>query len=424
MTTHLQDLIDKRASVFAQAEEFATRRSAGEELSAEDQAAWTRALDDVDGLGAEIANLERTASLSSRFAEIDEQARSQGAGAGATGSADQGKAYRAAFEAYVRFGMGRLAPEQQELLQRGFAEFGDPELRALGASTGSAGGYTVPEGFWAKVSETMKHFGGAWDGAEVITTSTGNNLPWPTNNDTGNEGYILGENDSSSNEGDLSFGQKTLGAYTFVSGPALVSLILLQDTGIDIEGFVARKMGERIGRRKNRAFTVGTGSSEPQGFVTGATVGKTTASATAITYNELIDLEHSVDAAYRATGRCRYKFHDLVFAELRKIRDDSGGAGVGRPLWQPTVQAGVPDTFNGYPYTIVNDMDSTVAATKKTVAFGDHQSAFAVRTVVGGQLLRLAERYAENLQVGFIAYERSDAVVQDASAVKVLQQHA
>jgi HK97 family phage major capsid protein len=423
MPTALQDLVDRRAAAFAQAEEFATRRLAGEELAAEDQAAWERALNDVDAMGAEVENLERTARLSTSFAEIDERARAEGAGAAAGTPAVSGD-YERAFEAYVRHGMARLSGEQQELLHRGFAEFDDPQARALSASIGTAGGYTVPEGFWAKVTETMKAYGGAWNGAELITTTTGAALPWPTNDDTGNEGYILGENVEATNEGDMEFGKKTLEAFTFVSGPAKVSLILMQDSGVDIEGLVARKMGERIGRRKNRAFTTGTGSSQPQGYVTGLTVGKTTASATAVTYNEVIDLEHSVDAAYRASGRCRYKFHDLVFAELRKLRDDSGGAGVGRPLWQPTVSAGAPDTFNNHPYDINNDMDSTVAATKKTMAFGDFQSAFVVRVVVGGQLMRLTERYAENLQVGFIAFERADSIVQDTSAAKVLQQHA
>lgn len=423
----LLELTEERNVAFRKSEEFATRRSsATDPLSPEDEAAWSRALDDVDRLGNEIELAERTQKLGSAFEQIDEQARSEGAGLGGTDPAgDPGQAaeYRQAFDHYCRFGMARLSPTQQDLLQRGFAELTDAEARALGATTGgAAGGYTVPEGFWAKVTETMKYFGGATVGAEPITTGTGNNLPWPTNNDTANEGYILGENVEATNEGDLAFGQKTLGAHTFVSGPAKVSLILLQDTSIDMEAFIARKVGERIARRVNRARTTGSGSSEPQGYVTGLTTGKTTASATAITYNELIDLEHSVDAAYRATGRCRYKFHDLVFAYLRKLRDDSGGAGVGRPLWQPSIQVGAPDTFNGYAYDINNDMASTVATTNKTVAFGDFQSAFVVRTVVGGQMMRLAERYAEALQVGFIAYERSDSLVQDSSAAKLLVQ--
>lgn len=420
----IQDITDKRAAAFAQSEEFRSRVDKGDELSAEDNAAWERALDEVDTLGKQIENQTRDGKLAESFAKIDEASQRQAAEGARPTDEPTDKDYRSAFDAYMRHGMTDIAPEQRQLLQAQFRALdgNGNETRALGTTSGSVGGYTVPEGFWAKVTETMKYYGGATVGAEEISTTAGNPLPWPTNDDTANVGYILGENTAASNEGDIAFGQKNLGAYTFVSGPGLVSLQLLQDSGIDIESFVARKMGERLGRIQNTRFTTGTGSSQPQGYVYGASTGKTTASGTAIAYNEIIDLEHSVDAAYRASGRCAYKCHDLIVAYLRKIRDDSGGAGVGRPLWQPSVQAGTPDTFNGYPLVINNDMDSTVATTKKTIAFGDHQAHFVVRRVSGGQLMRLAERYAEYLQVGFIAYERADSLVQDASAVKLLVQ--
>lgn len=421
----IQQITDERAVAFAQSEEFRARAESGE-LSTEDSAAWTRALDEVDRLGVIKSNMERDAALTSSFANIDEQARSEGAGASTPVDANASAAeYRQAFGAFMRSGANGLSAEQSQTLQRGFSGFGDdPELRALGAATGSAGGYTVPEGFWAKVTETLKFYGGAEDGAEVITTSIGNTLPWPTNDDTANVGYMLGENTAATNEGDLVFGQNNLGAYTFVSGPAKVSLILAQDSAFDIESFVARKMGERIGRAENPKLTTGTGSSQPQGYITGSTSGKTAAATNAITYNELIDLEHSVDRAYRNPNECLYKFHDLVFKELRKLRDDSGGAGLGRPLWQPSVTAGAPDTFNGYRYVINNDMASSLAASAKSVAFGNFRAAFVVRRIQGGQMLRLSERYAEYLQVAFIGFERVDSLVQDASAVKFLTQAA
>lgn len=418
----LQEVRDKRANAWAQAQEFNTRHKAGETMSAEDEASWTRALDEVDTLGSEITNIERTATLETRFAEIDDETQVIDPSGNRSDATDDKAKYRDAFLKFCRRGVSDLEAEERQLLQANFNM--DPEMRAQGEATGGAGGYTVPTGFWAKVTETMKYFGGAQDGAEVINTDTGAPLPWPTNDDTANVGYQLGENTQASNEGDLSFGQKSLAAYTYVSGPVLASFQLLQDTGIDLEGFLARKQGERLGRIENTRFTTGNGTTQPQGFVTGATTGVTTASTTAITLNEIIDLIHSVDAAYRASGRCRFKLHDLVLAYVRKIRDDSGGSGLGRPIWEPSVQAGVPDLLLGYPYSVNNDMDSTVAATKKTAAFGDFASAFVVRKVNGGQMMRLTERYADYLQVGFLGYERADSIVQDTSAVKLLVQHA
>ena len=199
-----------------------------------------------------------------------------------------------------------------------------------------------------------------------------------------------------------------------------MSLQLAQDAGIDLPSFVARKAGERLGRVENTYFTTGSGSSQPQGFITGATTGKTTAGATAITYNEIVDLVHSVDVAYRTNAT--FVMHDLILAYVRKIRDDSGGSGLGRPIWEPSVQVGVPDSLLGFPVKVNNFMASTVATTNKTIAFGDFRSALAVRRVNGGQLMTLRERYAEYLQIGYFAFERADSVVQDSSAVKLLVQ--
>lgn len=405
----IKELREQRAAAWAQAQEYNSKA----ELSAEDETGWARALDTVDTLGGQIETRERTEKLDKRFGEIDDTTPPIDTRGGDT--PDVAAEYRKAYDAWLRHGVTGVNAEQRQLLETNF--------RALQTDTGAAGGYTVPEGFWAKVTETMKAFGGALQLAEIIPTSSGNPLPWPTNDDTANVGEILEEGTAVS-EQDVTFGAKTLGAYTASSKMIRVSNLLLQDTAIDIEGFLGRRMGERIGRIENTRLTTGNAASQPQGYITGATTGVTTATTTAIILNELIDLIHSVDAAYRASGRCKWSMHDLVLAYVRKIRDDSGGAGLGRPIWEPSTQVGVPDTLLGYPYVINNDMDSTVAATKKTMTFGDHTAGFVIRKVSGGTMSRLTERYAEYLQTAFFGYERFDGLVQDPSAYKLLLQHA
>lgn len=413
-----RELREKRANIWAQAQEFNERHKAGETMSAEDEASWTRALNEVDELGTQIENRERGEALDKRFNEVDSQTRAITPD-GKLGDGGTIDSYRDAFNKYLRYGMGRLEVEERNLLAANF----EAETRAQGVGTGSAGGYTVPQGFWAKVTETQKYYGGVIAaGSEVINTDSGQTLPWPTCDDTSNSGAILAENNQISAQ-DLTFGQKQLAAYTYTSKLILVSLQFLQDTGIDAEGFIARKIGERLGRIYNTHGTTGTGSSQPQGVVTGATTGKTTASGTAITYNEIVDLVHSLDVAYRnGPGGAKFMLHDLILAYVRKIRDDSGGSGLGRPIWEPSVQVGMPDSLLGYGVVINNDMDSTVATTKKTVAFGNYGAGYVWRQVNGGQLMRLEERYADYLQVGFFGFGRADGLVQDSSAVKLLVQ--
>lgn len=426
----LQRLRDQRAGIWAQMQDIrdsveANRSKAdqadgdggtgGDGWTAELRAAWDKADADLRSVDERLGREERAAELDKRFDAVETDPDVTGGNRDAGGD-DDDKAYRDAFNAYLRFGENGVTAEQRQVLQAA-------STRAQGVATGSAGGYTVPEGFWAKVTETMKAYSRVEDVAEVITTATGNPLPWPTNDDTGNTGRLLAEN-TQVTETAVTFGQAQLDAFTFSSDLVLVSLQLLQDSGIDLEPFVARKLGERIGRVENSYFTTGTGSSQPQGYIAGATTGKTTASATAITYDELIDLVHSVDPAYRESPNCRFALHDSVLAYVRKIRDDSGGSGLGRPIWEPSIQAGEPDRLLGYRYFINQAQDSAVTATKKTVAFGDFRAAFVIRRVVGGQLMVLRERYADYLQVGYFGFERADSVTQDASAVKLLVQHS
>lgn len=406
------ELMEERANVFAQAEDFLARSEKGDELSAEDLAAWDKANKRAAELKDQAEAAQRTAQLKESFEAIDEAAQRSAADAARTPEErDNAKAHNDAFAAYLRDGESGLSAEHRSVLQA--------QTRAQGTTSGSVGGYAVPEGFWAKVTETRKFYAMVSELAETITTNTGAALPWPTNNDTGNTGRLLAENNQVT-ETALTFGQATLDAYTFSSDLVLVSLQLAQDAGIDLPSFVARKAGERLGRVENTYFTTGSGSSQPQGFITGATTGKTTAGATAITYNEIVDLVHSVDVAYRANAT--FVMHDLILAYVRKIRDDSGGSGLGRPIWEPSVQVGVPDSLLGFPVKVNNFMASTVATTNKTIAFGDFRAALAVRRVNGGQLMTLRERYADYLQIGYFAFERADSVVQDSSAVKLLVQ--
>ena len=406
------ELMEERANVFAQAEDFLARSEKGDELSAEDLAAWDKANKRAAELKDQAEAAQRTAQLKASFEAIDEAAQRSAADSARTPEErDNAKAHNDAFAAYLRDGESGLSAEHRSVLQA--------QTRAQGTTSGSVGGYAVPEGFWAKVTETRKFYAMVSELAETITTNTGAALPWPTNNDTSNTGRLLAENNQVT-ETALTFGQATLDAYTFSSDLVLVSLQLAQDAGIDLPSFVARKAGERLGRVENTYFTTGSGSSQPQGFITGATTGKTTAGATAITYNEIVDLVHSVDVAYRSNAT--FVMHDLILAYVRKIRDDSGGSGLGRPIWEPSVQVGVPDSLLGFPVKVNNFMASTVATTNKTIAFGDFRAALAVRRVNGGQLMTLRERYADYLQIGYFAFERADSVVQDSSAVKLLVQ--
>jgi HK97 family phage major capsid protein len=297
---------------------------------------------------------------------------------------------------------------------------GSIERRDLTVGTDSSGGYTVPEGFVAQLEESMEWFGGMREAADIMRTDRGNDLPWPTVNDdnagTRNIGALLGENAAVS-EADPVFSVVTFKAYKYSSKMIQVPVELLQDNAVNLEGYLGRALGERIARITNQHFTTGTGTAQPSGVVTGASSAATTAAAATVTYDELLELVHGVDPAYRRSGRAMFMFSDATLKVLRKMKD-----GEGNPLWQQGLTSAQPDTILGFRY-IVNQDVADIGSAAKSILFGDF-SKYKIRDVRDVTLLRLDERYADNHQVAFLAFSRHDGRLLDAGTdpIKFLTQ--
>lgn len=398
----LSRAIERQQKTWARMQEISGRADGeGRDLTAEERASWDAAEADLNEAGKDVERFQRAGDLD----KVD-RSKVVDTGGDKPDGDEAAERYARAFGTYLRRGMSRLSAEDRELIEAQYTE-----LRDQSTQVDTAGGYLVPDGYRNKMVETIKSYGGLAQLAETIITDTGNDLPWLANDDTGNEGEILGENELVTQQ-DVSFTGRKLKAHIFSSKMVKVPLTLLQDTAFDLEDWLPRKLAERIGRRSARAWITGTGVDEPQGVITGATTGKTGASGqtTTVIYDDTIDLEHSIDPAYRP--RARYVLHDQTLAVIRKLKDADG-----RPIWVPTPTAGFPNTINGYPYSIENSMP-TPAAGAKTILFGDIRAHYVIRMVRGISQIRLAERYAEYLQVAFFAWARMDGMIQDPAAAK------
>lgn len=408
MSNLLTRALEKRANTWSQMQEIqaTAEREGRSELTAEERQKWDAAEADLTAASQDVERMER-------MARLDTVQRDQlvvaGGSAEERGEVDQEAAYREAFGAFTRRGMSGLDNEQRQLLMSNMSE-----VRAQATSPGSAGGYFIPTDTLARITETMKAYGGILGLANILNTTSGNPLNWPSNDDTANVGAILSEN-SQITEQDVTLGQKTLGAFTYTSKLVRVSLQLLQDDAFNIDTWLPRKLGERIGRAVAAHLATGVGTTQPEGLFTNATAGKTgtTGQTTSIIYDDLIDLIHSVDPAYRQSPSTRFVMSDSALKMVRKLKD-----GNNLPLWQPSTQMGVPDTLLGYGVTVDNGVP-VPAANAKSIGFGDINAAYVVRQVAGGQMMRLEERYADYLQVGFFGFLRLDAKPDDTSAFRV-----
>lgn len=409
-----KELREQRAGVWDKMQAIMTAPAGeGGNLSAEQEQSYDRLEAEYDGLDTKIERQERYEAEAAKNSKVDRK--------GVVPPSDDvedepQKGYTEAFARWMRGGMGALDYEDQKILNAGFVK-DDAIKNAQGVGTGTAGGYTVPPAFRQKLIEQVTYVAAMRQMAEVITTETGADLPWPTVDDTDNEGAILGEN-TQDTEQDVEFGTNDIGSYMYTSKIVRASFQLLNDNAFDFEGWLAGALGRRIGRVQNRHFTVGTGTNQPDGVVTSAPVGVTAAAVAAVTYDELVDMTESVDAAYLEGGDVGWMFSQAARKLFRKLKD-----GNQRPIWEPSMQAGTPGLLLGYP-TKINNYVPAPAAGAKSLVFGDIREGYLIRDVQDFALLRLSERYADFLQVGFLGFQRSDGTLQNGSAVRTLQQAA
>jgi len=307
----------------------------------------------------------------------------------------------------------RISPYSRALQvilpKRTYRSVRELEKRAQGVATDAAGNYTVPEDFVRNLEVALLTYATLRGVCRVIRTETGADLPMPTTNDTGNTGAILAENTALS-EADVVFGQLILGAFKTTSKLVRVSTELLEDSALNFAAELGALLGVRLGRIEGTLTTTGTGSSQHRGVVVASTLGKTAASATAITLDELLDLKHSVDPAYRVSPH--WMFADGTLKAIKKLVDSEG-----RRLWQAAVASGEPDTIDGDKY-FINQSTPAMTTGLKSVLYGDFQK-FIIRDVRETRVLRLLERYADSDQQGFCMFKRSDSDLLDAGVAPI-----
>jgi HK97 family phage major capsid protein len=425
----------------------------GEKLTVEDRKTFDEAelaLQDLD------ADLDRVMKAQARETGRDETAETRGVSRDSDDS--QEDAYTRAFLNYFKNGKpgdpnaqdGGISSEDRSIL--GAEKRAELDSASLQTVPGQ-GGYMVPQGFWMNLQIALKQYGGILPLCNLVKTASGNEMPWPTANPTG----VIGQYITEANQvgfTDYTFGQGILYAWTITSGVILASLQLINDSAFDVDQFVSDRMGEAIGRKIAAELWSGAGSASKAltGLTTaisanggsgsgafaspsysygnsGGLIGGTADSVFTLTspsvvvdagangvasWGALTRMISQVDVAYRASGRCTFVMNDTTVQAERTLTD-----GFGHPLWEPNTQAGQPDVILGYPVTVDNNAPSisTTASTAGGIVFGDFKTAMVVRQVDMAGTMRLTERYADYLQVGYLGYVRMDSQPNDLRAV-------
>jgi HK97 family phage major capsid protein len=325
--------------------------------------------------------------------------------------------------------------------------------------TGPTAGYLIPQGFWANLQVAMKQFGGTSNDFKYVQTDTGNPTPWPSTDPTTVTGqWLTGENNQLAVTEPYTFGQGMLAAWTLAVGPFLASLQLVEDSAFDVDNFVAERIGEAMGRSIAQIAISGTGATQPLGIITAlaakssatGTVGTGTITASGgyvnlatastvktlsgsnptelsgniLSPSTLLAMIQSVDPAYRndpdGNPTSAFYVNDAHLAGLRNLVDNYG-----RPLLILPNQGGAP-TLWGYPVKVDNNIPSLAASTVGGPIFGNLQNAMVQRVVRSDArivanvnpagVMRLTERYADYLAIGYLGYIRLDIRSNDLRA--------
>lgn len=395
------ELRTKRNQAWEAAKAFAnTHQTDKGTLTAEDNATYEKMEQEISDLGKEIARRERQEALDAELAKPINTPITTKPMNGGNENVKTGRAsdeYRANFWNVMR----SKVPMPNV-------------LNALQIGTDSEGGYLVPDEFEHTLIQALEEENIFRQMAKIIQTSSGDRKI-PVVATKGTASWI--DEEGAFTESDDAFGQVSIGAYKL--GTLIkVSEELLNDSVFDLESYISTEFARRIGAKEEEAFFTGNGTGKPLGILAttgGAETGVTSAAATAVTADELIDLFYSLKAPYRKNAI--WVLNDSTVKAIRKLKDQNG-----QYLWQPSMVAGTPDTILGRPVKTSAYMPA-LAAGSKSIAFGDF-GYYWIADRQGRSFKRLNELYAANGQVGFLASQRVDGKLILPEAIKVLAQKA
>lgn len=386
MSARIRELREKLGGLQKQMREVLDKASEQKrELTLDEATRYDAIEKEYDSVLATIEREERALKLQKELDAPSSQAvRADGT---PEKSADEPAAYRDAFFKAIVRGPQSLTGEQTRVLQKAVA---------------ADGGYLVPTEFQTTVIAALNDEVLMRKLGTVIRTASTTKIPLAGAKPT--FAYIA-ENGAYGTT-DSKFGQISLDAFKS-GGIILASEELLTDAFINVEDYIRELMVSGLAAIEDNKFTVGTGTTTPTGVVVGSTLGITTASATAITADEVLDFYYSLKAPYRA--KASFMFNDTAIKAIRKLKGSDG-----QYIWA-TGFGETPDTLLGRP-VYSNPNMSGLGTGNKFGIFGD-MSYYQIADRGQMNIQRLNELYAASGQVGFKCDSRNDGILTIAEAV-------
>jgi HK97 family phage major capsid protein len=384
MQDYINRQVEERARAWGEAKELLDHAaSEGRDLSGEEQAKYDRINADLDERTAVIERLQKDADREARAREVSVPTVSK--------PSNDSDILRS-------LGTGEMRSYTFE------------SRTATTMSTSSNAG-AVPQGFYDVLQEQLRYTG-PWQnenvGYTILTTGSGEDIKVPTQTAfsaataTAEAAAFAVSNPTTSS--------LTLKAFKFGT-LVTVSRELIEDSGIDLVGFIARQAGNALGNIVNQRMAIGAGSTEPRGIFLAAGTGKK-GTATAFSADDLIDLVHSVDSEYASKPSAGFQMSRATLSTLRKLKD-----GQGQFIYDPT--AGTQALLLGYPI-FENPHAQAIGSGLRPAIFGD-MSYYHVRQVGGVEVARSDDAFFTTDLSAFRVSIRVDGQLSQGDAVKAFE---
>lgn len=343
-------------------------------------------------------------------------------------------AYRQAFVSWVR---NPTDHQRSALLQQRARELQRVEAKAFGGddgfetratqtvtSTGAAGGFALPEIIERQIQRLSVDISPI---RQIATVRSVGSPDYKELFDVNGAAFEwVGETDArnQTNTPDLAEVAPTFG---MASAKPQASEESLDDLFFDVENWLITSAAEAIAQGEGASFVNGNGTKKPTGFLAGPApvatadasrafgtlqyIASGQAAAMPTSADTFLDIVYSLRARYRANAR--WVSNKLTLSSVRKYKDSTG-----QYLWQPSMMAGQPDTFMGYPVTEAEDMP-VVAANAFSLAFGDFREGYLIADRVGMRMTR-----DEITSPGFVKFyvrKRVGGRLRNTQAIKLLK---
>lgn len=314
---------------------------------------------------------------------------------------------------YAAHGAKGATPEQvaeyKQAFWQGFARKGmAPEVKDLTIANDTQAGYLVPDTFLAEIIKGIVEFSPIRDLVRVIPIGGGSlQVPKRTGTPTATwRGEV-----QAMTETNLTVGLEEIPTHE-LSAMVDVSNQLLEDSMIDLEGYVSMEVMEQFGVAEGAAYVSGTGVNKPEGIIGNVTT-KATATNDTFVADDLIALYYDLKTGY--AQRATFLLNRQLIRVVRQLKGTDNNY-----LWQPGLSASEPASILGRPYVEVPDMASAVADAASIIAFGDWQRTYIAVERMSMQMQRDPYTQGDNGITRFRFRRRLGGQVVNPDAARVL----